>query len=144
VTFKDLQKLVHSQQSIPEQTQLFLHLRDKSFWIWNQQRHRAEDVKTIGDCCFNHVIGLPQKDNHDMPLLPYQRTLYDSLQDHKHIWIKKSRGIGITEFLLRYIAWCCDSASFVQNSAIVVMLAISQAKERRQNDQASLKHLAPN
>jgi hypothetical protein len=35
-----------------------------------------------------------------MPQLPYQRTLCDSLQNHKHIWIKKSRGLGVTEFLL--------------------------------------------
>jgi hypothetical protein len=42
-----------------------------------------------------------------MPVLPHQRTLYDSLQKHKHIFIKKPRGIGVTEFLLRYIAWYC-------------------------------------
>jgi hypothetical protein len=45
------------------------------------------------------------KDGHDMPLLPYQRMLHKSLQNHKHIWIKKSRRTGVTEFLLRYIAW---------------------------------------
>jgi hypothetical protein len=42
-----------------------------------------------------------------MPVLPYQKILYDALQNHKHIWIKKSRGIGCSEFLLRYIAWSC-------------------------------------
>jgi late competence protein required for DNA uptake (superfamily II DNA/RNA helicase) len=40
-----------------------------------------------------------------MPVLPYQKILSDALQNHKHIWILKSRGIGVTEFLLRYIAW---------------------------------------
>jgi len=38
--------------------------------------------------------------------------LYEVLQNHKHIRIKKSRGIGITEFLLRYIAWCYFSGIF--------------------------------
>jgi hypothetical protein len=47
-----------------------------------------------------------------MPVLPYQKTLYDALQNHKHIWILKNRGIGVTEFLLRYIAWCCVSGKF--------------------------------
>jgi hypothetical protein len=103
VTFKDLKKLVQSQQSSSEQTSpLLQRLRDKSFWIWDQQQHRQEDIKTKGDCCFNHIIGLPQKDGHDMPVLPYQKTLYEALQNHKHIWIKKSRGIGVTELLLRY------------------------------------------
>jgi hypothetical protein len=55
-----------------------------------------------------------------MPLLPYQRTLYEALQDHKHIWIKKSRGIGVTEFLLRYIAWCCYNR-YPANSRVCVV-----------------------
>ena len=53
-------------------------------------------------------------------MLPYQRTLYDSLQNHKHIWIKKSRGIGVTEFLLRYIAWSCFS-KYTDNSRVCIV-----------------------
>jgi hypothetical protein len=121
VTFKDLQKLVQSQQSGSEQTSpLLQRLRAKPFWYWDQNQHKAEDIKTKGDCCFNHIIGLPQKDGHDMPLLPYQRTLYESLQNHKHIWIKKSRGIGVTTFLLRYIAWCCFS-KYAANSRVCIV-----------------------
>jgi hypothetical protein len=60
VTFKDLQKLVH-QSSNSEQTKLFNRLRDKPFWIWNVQEHKKEDIRTKGDCCFNHIIGLPKK-----------------------------------------------------------------------------------
>jgi hypothetical protein len=55
-----------------------------------------------------------------MPLLPYRRTLYDSLQNHKHIWIKKARGIGVTEFLLRYIAWSCFS-KYSANSRVCIV-----------------------
>jgi hypothetical protein len=122
MTFKDLQKLVQSQSGAPEQrSQLSQRLRDKPFWIWNQQEHKQEDIRTKGDCCFNHILGLPKKDGHDMPLLPYQRTLYDSLQNHKHVWIKKSRGIGVTEFLLRYIAWCCVSPKITGNSRVCIV-----------------------
>jgi late competence protein required for DNA uptake (superfamily II DNA/RNA helicase) len=43
-----------------------------------------------------------------MTCLSYHiKRLYDALQNHKHIWCLKSRGIGVTTFLLRYIAWCC-------------------------------------
>ena len=35
VTFKDLQKLVQSQSSL-EQNQLVTRLKDKPFWIWDQ------------------------------------------------------------------------------------------------------------
>jgi hypothetical protein len=117
VTFKDLQKLVGSQ-SAPEQTKLIQRLKDKPFWIWIKEQHKQEHIKTKRDCCFSHIIGLPTKDGHDTPLLPYQRTLYDSLQDHKHIWIKKSRGLGVTEFLLRYIAWCCVEGNFRISSRV--------------------------
>jgi hypothetical protein len=27
-----------------------------------------EDIRTNGDCCFNHIIDLPQKDGIDKPL----------------------------------------------------------------------------
>jgi hypothetical protein len=121
VTFKDLQKLVQSQAN-PEQqqSQLLQRLKNKPFWIWNQNQHKERDRTNKGDCCFNHIIGLPQKDGHDMPLLPYQRTQYEALQNHKHIWIKKSRGIGVTEFLLRYIAWCCYNR-YPANSRVCVV-----------------------
>ena len=33
--------------------------------------------------------------------------LFDTLQQHKHVWIKKATGLGVTEFMLRYMAWMC-------------------------------------
>ena len=106
VTFKDLQKVIESE-SEPEDFILLQRLKDKPFWIWDQEQHKQEDIRTKGQCCFWHIIKCPQKDGHDMPVLPYQKILYDALSNHKHIWIKKSRGIGCSEFLLRYIAWSC-------------------------------------
>ena len=44
MTLKDLQKLVQSQQSGPEQSQLLQRLRDKPFWIWNREQHKQEDM----------------------------------------------------------------------------------------------------
>jgi hypothetical protein len=60
VTFKDLQKLVQSQLD-PEQSQLLQRLRGKPFYVWDPKQHKQEDIKTKGDCCFNHVIGLQEK-----------------------------------------------------------------------------------
>jgi late competence protein required for DNA uptake (superfamily II DNA/RNA helicase) len=50
----------------------------------------------------------------------YQKTLYETLQNYKHIWIKKSRGLGVTEFLLRYIAWSCFS-KYAANSRVCIV-----------------------
>jgi hypothetical protein len=56
---------------------------------------------------FNHAIGLPRKDDVPWPLFDYEQMLYDTLQQHKHVWIKKATGLGVTEFMLRYMAWLC-------------------------------------
>jgi hypothetical protein len=116
MTFKDLQKLVQSQSG-PEQSQLLQRLRDKPFWIWDQSKHKEEDIKTKGDCCFNHIVGLPKKDNQEKPMFEYERLLYDSLLipdfyncskhnfKEKHLWVKKATGLGVTEFMLRLMAW---------------------------------------
>ena len=29
------------------------------------------------------------------------------IQSNKHVWIKKATGLGVTEFMLRYMAWLC-------------------------------------
>lgn len=42
-----------------------------------------------------------------MPLFDYEQKIYDVLQETKYVWIKKATGLGITEFMLRYIAWLC-------------------------------------
>jgi hypothetical protein len=60
VTFKDLQKIIGQQMDNPEFDELLVRLKDKPFWIWDQQ-HKQKDIKTRGDCCFNHIIGLPTK-----------------------------------------------------------------------------------
>ena len=82
MTFKDLQKLVESQSSSSsnlELQKLLTRLRDKLFWIWDKNQHRREDIKTKGDCCFNHIIGLPKKENGEKPMFDYEKLLYDSL-----------------------------------------------------------------
>jgi hypothetical protein len=107
VTFKDLQKVVQSQSNDQDFTiDLQSRLQNKPFWIFNQEEHKQEYIRTNGQCCFWHILKPPTKDGHDMPVLPYQKTLYEALQQHKHLFIKKPRGLGVT-FLLRYIAWCC-------------------------------------
>jgi hypothetical protein len=63
--FKDLQKLVSQQQHENTRKELFRRLQGKPFWIWNIEEHKQEDIRTDGDCCFNHMIGLPQKDGYD-------------------------------------------------------------------------------
>jgi hypothetical protein len=102
-----------------QQTQSFDKLQNKPFWIWNIEEHKLEDIKTKGECCFNHIIGLPTKEGLEKPIFDYQELLYEALLSpdfcnplnhgfkDKHLWIKKATGLGVTEFFLRFMAWLC-------------------------------------
>jgi hypothetical protein len=110
VTFKDLRKRV-GLEVVHQQCKLFERLQNKPFWIWNIEEHKQEDVRTDGNCCFNHIIGLPQKDGLDKPLYDYEKIIFDALvtrngntNHNKHLWIKKATGLGVSEFMLRFMA----------------------------------------
>jgi hypothetical protein len=108
MTFKDLKRINSSNQKL--QTQYFDKLRNKPFWIWNIEEHKLEDIRTKGECCFNHIIGLPTKDGLEKPIFDYQELLYEALLSpdycnslnhdfkDKHLWIKKATGLGVTDF----------------------------------------------
>ena len=84
------------------------------------QQHKSEDIRTKGDCCFNHIIGLP--------IFDYENLLYDSLLitdfynasrhnfKDKHLWVKKATGLGVTEFMPRLMAWFCLRNDDYKNS----------------------------
>jgi hypothetical protein len=109
--FKDLAKLVSQSQQQEAHKELFSRLKNKPFWIWgDKQRHYQEYIRTNGDCCHTHIIGLPQKNGDYKPLFDYEGIIYDALMasaNNKHIWIKNSTGLGVSEFMLRFMAWLC-------------------------------------
>jgi hypothetical protein len=138
LTFKDLRKraFIETQQH----TILFERLRDKPFWLWNIEDHKTEDVRNKGDCCFNHIIGLPKKEGIEKPLFDYQKILYDALQipgynnflnddnnfKHKHLWVKKATGLGVTEFFLRLMVWLCLKGDTYRNSQMCIVTGLNQ------------------
>ena len=69
-------------------------------------------------------MGLPRNNNDQNkvnPLFDYQQTIFESLQNHRHLWILKSTGLGISEFFLRYMAWLCLRNDDYQNSQMVIV-----------------------
>jgi hypothetical protein len=75
VVFRDFKKLVAAQQQENTHKELFQQLQDKPFWVWDKEEHMQEDIRTDGVCCFNHIIGLPQKDGIDKPMYDYEKIL---------------------------------------------------------------------
>jgi hypothetical protein len=78
LTFKDLKKRVGINQSLQNQTKLFERLQNKPFWIWDIKEHKQEDIISNGDCCFNHIVGLPTKEGMEKAMFDYEQLLYDS------------------------------------------------------------------
>ena len=132
MTFRDLKKRV-SLELPKQQSTVFERLQAKPFWIWNIDKHKQEDIKTNGNCCFNHIIGLPIKEGEEKAIFDYEKLLYDSVLGndnsnilehtfkHKHLWVKKATGLGVTEFFLRLMAWLCLRNNDYQNSQICIV-----------------------
>src|SRR2546429_9969953 len=136
MTFKDLRKRISSSTlEIQQQTRLFDICKGKPFWIWDIQEHKLEDFRTKGECCFNHIIGLPTKEGLEKPMFDYEKILYDSLLlnpesyntssnytfKNKHLWVKKATGLGVTEFFLRLMAWLCLRNDDYKNSQMCIV-----------------------
>jgi hypothetical protein len=130
LTFKDLKKRVSLESAQQHQFRLTGRLHNKPFWIWNAEEHKQEDIWTNGDCCFNHIIGLPQKDGNGKPLYDYEKIIFDCLvtcddnitsYGNKHLWIKKATGLGISEFMLRFMAWLCLKDNALSGSQMCIV-----------------------
>ena len=100
--------------------------------VWDKVEHKQEYQKTNGNCCFNHICKCPTKEGKEYPLFDYEKLLYDTLifQDgrfkDKHLFCLKSTGLGITEFMLRMIAWLCTKHSNFVNSQICIVTGPNQ------------------
>jgi hypothetical protein len=57
------------------------------------------------NCCFNHIIGLPEKNDKTYSIFDYELDVIDKIRKHRNIWIKKASGIGCTELILRFLTW---------------------------------------
>ena len=112
----------------------FSDLNGKPFWIWNKQEHLRLAAETNEHCCFNHIVGLPVKDKTEHPIYDYEKILYDSLLTinmyhsfkDKHLWVKKATGLGVTEFMLRLMAWLCTKDGHFANAQICIVTGPNQ------------------
>jgi hypothetical protein len=103
---------IHPQTPTKILNQTLAQYSNLPFWLWNvsEQEHRRQwyHARKRGTwCCFNHAIGEPKKGNDDTahPMYDYEREIYDAILAHKRIWVKKATGLGVTEFMLRFMAW---------------------------------------
>ena len=99
---------IYDEVFIPDEMKTKLDaIKGMPFWIENPVIHKTR-IKQFGRrCCFNHYIGEPIKNQRRHPIYDYEMRMFRLIfQDNKRrIYVKKSRGIGVTEFMLRVMAW---------------------------------------
>ena len=124
------QRLRQSEnQSLSSQSSLDI-LRDKPFWIWDREEHLRLARESNQQCCAQHILGLPRKNNKEYPLFDYQKLIFDAIENNQNIFILKSRGIGVTTFMIRYFAWKILSSSELDNKSIFI---VSGTREEHAN-----------
>ena len=114
MTLQSLSKILdgHDQRLGSSSLGQFELLKGLPFYNWQN----PQDIRTL-----NHIIGLPRKNGQSYPLFEYEKLVFDTLQNHKHVWIKKATGLGITEFMLRYMAWLCLKDDRLSNSSMCIV-----------------------
>ena len=117
--FKGLNQ--QSTLSASESSRLLSEIKGKAFWVEDPVRHEMFYDLSAGRCCFNHIIGLPQKDGETKPIFDYEMEIFKYLGHYKHIWLKKARGLGVTELLLRYMGWLALSSDLYRSKRFVVV-----------------------
>src|SRR5918995_4582989 len=83
MTIKDLQRIVLSSEPSVDSSamnRLIHRISDKKFWwIADDHEHALRFKTSNGNCCFNHIIGLPKKNGEEKPFFDYQRSVYKAL-----------------------------------------------------------------
>src|SRR6186713_1064275 len=104
-----------SQEEIDTDTDIDNPFLGIDFW--------CGDSEYLGrrSCCFNHMIGLPQKNGIYHPIYDYELELKDIIEQYQHVWTKKARGIGFTTFLTRYLGWKATATDELHNKDIFII-----------------------
>lgn len=70
---------------------------------------------------FNDAIGLPIKNGVQHPIYDYEIEMQEAIENNQHVWIKKARGIGATEFLIRYLSWKALSSTELEGKSVFII-----------------------
>lgn len=97
----------NQRQDLPQN--LINLIKSKPFWIRDDKKHEEERIRRKGNCCFNHIVGLPTKHGESLPMFDYENMLFDAFENHKYVWVLKATGLGVSEFTLRYMAYLACS-----------------------------------
>ncbi len=96
--------------------------REEHLKLYDEQNSR---------CCFNHFIGMPEKHGKVFPFFEYEKVLWDdfekSLQGEspqRLFAVLKATGIGMTEYIIRVMAWMAVSSGKYHGARFAIIAGI--------------------
>lgn len=105
MTFQDDLIQLHKNNLTPKENALDFHecrgMAFQEFWEW-----------------------INKKSGTNLEFYDYEEELETTLAEFIHVWIKKSAGLGITEFVLRWISWNCLKDNVWKDKQIDVNIPI--------------------
>jgi hypothetical protein len=93
--------------------------------VWEQQQKELEeehvDFPQYEGLTFQEFWNLlPKK----LEYTDYESELATILETNKKLWVKKATGLGITEFMVRWLAWNCVKDNVWKNGQVDVSVVI--------------------
>lgn len=84
------------------------------------------DFKGLTWAQFNEKIGMPINTKTGLPtkIYQYEDDLIKDILLHRRVWVKKATGLGITEIIIRFIAWMCTKDDEFKTNQIDVSVVI--------------------
>jgi hypothetical protein len=106
---------------------------DLKRWLMQKEGTQPEELTKLIEKCkntdfltFNSIIGLPKKNNVEMPIFDYEQSIIKLLESGtKYLWILKSVGLGISELCLRYILYMCMHNDSLKGKQVVILVGPS-------------------
>jgi len=115
-------KLTNTTTTSDNLSKLLDAVRNKPFWIFDEKQHDEERQRHAARCCWNHTIGLPDnKPGLPQSLFPYEKLVIDAFEQHKHIWILKATGLGITELTNPYLCYLATRNNDLRGSQMCIV-----------------------
>src|SRR6266511_632369 len=116
------------EKPITTAEEFFASLKGVGFYDWNYKRHESKARGSEGRCCLNHILKMPRgKDGRPKKLYDYEEIVFKTLLERtgketdKHVWIKKSTGLGITELMLRFMIWLATKDDELKGSHMCIV-----------------------
>lgn len=135
------QRTIEERKTKKNSSNFFERVKDIPFWHWSLTDKEHEELRQRLDnfCCFNHVIGLPEKPiGVKHPIYQWQKEIYDAIYseeyydstrnrlytkktEYSYFMIKKARSVGGTSLLTRMLFWDISRNRELANTDAIII-----------------------